>query len=167
MKKDFLGLWSHFDFGSVFFVNGSFLMAAVRTMQMTGGGMPAPMGGQMGMPPGIPAPMPNIGPQPQPPQPQPQSGGIYGGTSAGRANLKNYMAERKLQFMENQRMQQQRQAQETHLSAPPIDLGPFGGAGGMMDSSEWASDWGSTPAPLPARMRGGGIVSLFKNFGYY
>ena len=91
-------------------------MVAVKSMPM--GGMPAPMGppmgGQMGPPPAAPVQMPNMAPPSPPPMPgqvfpqqqqQQQSvGSVYGGSAVGRANLKNYMAGRKQQFMETMRV---------------------------------------------------------------
>lgn len=169
-------------------------MVAVKSMPM--GGMPAPMGppmgGQMGPPPAAPVQMPNMGPPMAPPpppqmpgqvssQPQQQSGSsVYGGSAVGRANLKNYMAGRKQQFMASQQLQQQRQ-----MPVPPVAPMSFGQRGGLPMGSmgsmpmQGGSMMGSMVGPgrmigdnasvgsAPVQMMGGGVVPLFRGLGRY
>ncbi len=164
-------------------------MVAVKSMPM--GGMPTPMGppmgGQMGPPPAAPVQMPNMAPSPPPPMPgqvfpqqqqQQQSGSsVYGGSAVGRANLKNYMAGRKQQFMASQQLQQQRQ-----MPVAPMSFGqrgglPMGSMGPM--PIQGGSMMGSMPGPgrmigdnasvgsAPVQMMGGGVVPLFRGLGRY
>jgi len=167
-------------------------MVAVKSMPM--GGMPAPMGppmgGQMGPPPAAPVQMPNMAPPPPPaPPPMPgqvfpqqqqqqQSGSsVYGGSAVGRANLKNYMAGRKQQFVASQQLQQQRQ-----MPVPPMSFGQRGGLPmGSMGSMPMrgGSMMGPMPGPgrmigdnasvgsAPVQMMGGGVVPLFRGLGRY
>ena len=166
-------------------------MVAVKSMPM--GGMPAPMGppmgGQMGPPPAAPVQMPNMAPSPPPPMPgqvfpqqqqqqQQQSvGSVYGGSAVGRANLKNYMAGRKQQFMASQQLQQQRQ-----MPVPPVPPMSFGQRGGLPMGS-MPMRGGSMMGPMvgpgrmigdnasvgsaPVQMMGGGVVPLFRGLGRY
>jgi len=167
-------------------------MVAVKSMPM--GGMPAPMGppmgGQMGPPPAAPVQMPNMAPPSPPPMPgqvfpqqqqQQQSvGSVYGGSAVGRANLKNYMAGRKQQFMASQQLQQQRQ-----MPVPPVAPMSFGQRGGLPMGSmgPMPIQGGSMMGPMvgPGRvigdnasvgsaqvqMMGGGVVPLFRGLGRY
>jgi len=169
-------------------------MVAVKSMPM--GGMPAPMGppmgGQMGPPPAAPVQMPNMGPPMAPPPPMPgqvfpqqqqqqQSGSsVYGGSAVGRANLKNYMAGRKQQFMASQQLQQQRQ-----MPVAPVAPMSFGQRGGLPMGSmgpmpiPGGSMMGPMPGPgrmigdnasvgsAPVQMMGGGVVPLFRGLGRY
>ena len=168
-------------------------MVAVKSMPM--GGMPAPMGppmgGQMGPPPAAPVQMPNMAPPPPAPPPMPgqvfpqqqqqQSvGSVYGGSAVGRANLKNYMAGRKQQFVASQQLQQQRQ-----MPVPPVPPMSFGQRGGLPMGSmgsmpmRGGSMMGPMPGPgrmigdnasvgsAPVQMMGGGVVPLFRGLGRY
>lgn len=165
-------------------------MVAVKSMPM--GGMPAPMGppmgGQMGPPPAAPVQMPNMAPSPPPPmpgqvspqQPQQSVGSVYGGSAVGRANLKNYMAGRKQQFMASQQLQQQRQ-----MPVPPAAPMSFGQRGGLPMGSMGSMpiQGGSMMGPMvgpgrmigdnasvgsaPVQMMGGGVVPLFRGLGRY